>query len=133
MGERPSELFRRFHRAWTDGDLPAVLDMVDPDVVVHPLHGVLYSRMEFRGRDGMATWYREMTEPYQRFEALVEYVGDTPDGATGIIKMVGHRDGQGLFARIGVVMGVRDGRVASLTARDVDDLEAELGISHNGR
>ena len=124
-------LFHRFHEAWTDGDLAAVLAMTDPDVVVHPLHGVMYSQTEFRGHDGMRTWYGEMTEPWERFEALVEHVVDTEAGATGVVRMVAHRDGEGLFARIGVDMEVRDGRVAALTARDVEDLEAELGIARD--
>jgi len=63
-------VFRRFHEAWTRGDLDTVRRLVEPDVVVRPLHGAMFTRSEFRGRDGVAEWYRQMTEPWERFEAL---------------------------------------------------------------
>jgi len=47
------ELFRRFHEAWTSGDLPVVLALVDPEIVARPLHGILFTRSEFRGPDGI--------------------------------------------------------------------------------
>jgi ketosteroid isomerase-like protein len=126
MADSASDVFHRFHQAWTDGDLPTVLTCVDPDVVVYPLHGVLFTRKEFRGPDGVADWYREMTEPWERFEALVERVDDVPGGAQGIIKVVGYRSDEDFHARIGVDVEMRDGRILTLTARDVDDLEAQL-------
>ena len=131
MADSASDVIRRFHQAWSDGDLPTVLTCVDPDVVVHPLHGVLFTRKEFRGPDGVADWYREMTEPWERFEALVERVDDVPGGAQGIITVVGHRGDEDFHARIGVDFEMRDGRILTLTARDVDDLEAQLD-SANG-
>jgi ketosteroid isomerase-like protein len=126
MADSASAVFRRFHEAWTDGDLPAVLAVVDPEIVVHPLHGVMFSRMEFRGHDGILDWYREMTEPWDRFEALVDRVVDTPGGATGVITVVGYRGDEGFHARIGVDTEMRDGRILTLTARDADDLEQQL-------
>ena len=118
--------FRRFHEAWTAGDLETVLDCVDPGVVVRPLHGLLFTKMEFRGHDGIRDWYREMTEPYDRFEALVEEVHDHPNGVAGLLTLVGYRDGEGLHARVGVVCEMRDGRIATLTARNAGDVEREI-------
>jgi ketosteroid isomerase-like protein len=124
--DRPSAVLRRFHEAWTDGDLATVLDLVDPDVVVHPLHGVLFSRMEFRGHDGIADWYREMNDPWDRFETLVERAADTRDGAQGVLTVVGYRGDEGFHARVGVDMEIAGGRIRSLTARNVSDVESEL-------
>jgi len=61
------EIFHRFHEAWTSGDLPNVLALVDPDVVARPLHRILFTRSEFHGPDGIREWYNEMTEPWDRF------------------------------------------------------------------
>src|SRR6185312_12296990 len=36
-------LFRRFHEAWSRGDLATVRTLVDPDVVARPLHGLLFT------------------------------------------------------------------------------------------
>jgi ketosteroid isomerase-like protein len=126
MSEADRATFRRFHEAWTVGDLDAVLDCVDPDVVVHPLHGLLFTRMEFRGREGILEWYREMTGPYDRFEALVEEVHGHPKGVAGLLTLIGYRGGEGLHARVGVVCEMRDGRIATLTARNAGDVEGEI-------
>ena len=126
MGEPERATFRRFHEAWTAGDLDTVLSCVDEDVVAHPLHGLLFTRMEFRGRDGIVDWYHEMTDPYDRFEAIVEEVHDHPEGVAGLLTLVGYRGEEGLHARVGVVCEMRDGRILCLTARNVGDVEAEI-------
>lgn len=126
MGETSVAVLRRFHEAWTRGDLAEVLALVDEDVVVHPLHGALFTRMEFRGRDGIAEWYREMTDPWDRFEAIVEDAGETPEGAIGVLRVVGYRGEKGFHARVGVVCAMRDGRIASIDARNVGEVEERL-------
>jgi ketosteroid isomerase-like protein len=126
MSEADRATFRRFHEAWTAGDLETVLGCVEPDVVVRPLHGLLFTRMEFRGHDGIVDWYHEMTDPYDRFEALVEEVHDHAGGVAGLLTLVGYRDGEGLHARVGVVCEMRDGRIATLTARNAGDVEAQI-------
>jgi ketosteroid isomerase-like protein len=130
-GDRMSEVdlavVRRFHGAWTAGDIDAALALVDPDVVAHPLHGVLYSRMEYRGHDGIKQWYREMTGPWDRYEAIVEEVRETPDGRVmGTLRLVGYRGEEPFHARVGAVFGLRDGRIVSMTARNVGDVEDEM-------
>jgi ketosteroid isomerase-like protein len=127
MTKDGATVFRRFHEAWTDGDLETVLMLVDDDVVARPLHGVMFTRMEFRGRAGIADWYHEMTDPWDRFEALVEDVHETPDGVKGTLRVLGYRGEDGFHARVGVVCDVRDGRIVELTVRNVGDVEQELG------
>jgi ketosteroid isomerase-like protein len=126
MSESGAAVFRRFHEAWTAGDLPAALELVEPDVVARPLHGALFTRMEYRGRDGIADWYREMTDPWERFEALVEDARDTAGGVLGVVRVVGHRGDDAFHARVGVVCELRAGRIVALTARNVADAEIEL-------
>jgi ketosteroid isomerase-like protein len=118
--------FRRFHEAVKAGDLDTVLDCVEPDVVVRPLHGLLFTRMEFRGHNGIRDWYHEMTDPYDRYEPLVEEVHDHPDGVAGLVTLIGYRGDEGLHARVGVVCEMREGRIASLTARNASDVEDEI-------
>ena len=121
-----ASVFRGFHEAWSRGDMDTMRELVDPDVVARPLHGLLFTRMEFRGLDGIADWYREMTDPWDRFEAVVEDVNETPDGAKGVVRVAGFRDGEEFFARVGSVCTIRDGRILSLTARNVGDVEREM-------
>src|SRR5919206_2216031 len=130
MSEADLATFRRFHEAWTAGDLETVLECVAPDVVARPLHGLLFTKMEFRGREGIVAWYHEMTDPYDRFEALVEQVSRHPKGVAGVLKLIGYRGDEGLHARVGVVCEMRDGRIATLTARNAGDVEKEIrGLS----
>ena len=82
-------MFRRFHEAWTSGDLPTVLDLVDPAIVARPLQRALFTRSEFRGTDGIVDWYHEMTDPWDRFEARVEDARPTPTGTVGLLTVVG--------------------------------------------
>jgi ketosteroid isomerase-like protein len=127
MADEPSvAVLRRFHEAWTRGDLPAVRALVEDDVVVHPLHGALFTSMEFRGPDGVQQWYHEMTDPWDRFEAIVEAARETPEGAIGVLRVVGYRGEQAFHARVGVVCEMRDGRIATLDARNAGEVEKQL-------
>lgn len=126
MDETSVGVLRRFHEAWTRGDLAEALALVDEDVVVHPLHGALFTRMEFRGREGVKEWYREMTDPWDRFEAIVEEARETPEGAMGLLRVVGYRGEEGFHARVGVACELRDGRIESLTARNAGEVERLL-------
>jgi ketosteroid isomerase-like protein len=105
---------------------PDVLALVDPEIVARPLHGILFTRSEFHGRDGIREWYREMTGPWDRFEAVVEEAHPTPSGAVGLLRVVGYRGDEDFFARVGVVCEVREGRILTLTARNAGDVEREI-------
>jgi ketosteroid isomerase-like protein len=126
MGDTGVAVLRRFHEAWTRGDLPEVLSLADEDIVVRPLHGALFTRMDFRGPDGVVEWYHEMTDPWDRFEAIVEDARETPEGAIGLLRVVGYRGEEGFHARVGVVIEMRDGRITSLTARNAGEVEQRL-------
>jgi ketosteroid isomerase-like protein len=126
MSASDVEVFRRFHEAWTAGDLETALAYADPDVVARPLHGVLYSRSEYHGFDGLSQWYTEMTAPYDCFQVEVERVWPTSDGVVGVLHLVGRRGGEALDARVGAIARMRDGRIISLRAREAETVEEEL-------
>ena len=119
-------VLRRFHEAWTSGDLPTVLDLVDPEIVVRPLQRALFTRSEFRGTDGIVDWYHEMTDPWDRFEALVDEAQATPTGAVGLLTVIGYRGANPYHSRVGVTCEIRDGRIVRLTARNASDVEKEI-------
>jgi ketosteroid isomerase-like protein len=121
-------VFTRFHEAWSAGDLEAALELADPEVVARPVHGILFSRPEYVGRDGLAQWFQEMTGPWDSFDAIVEEVHPTPEGVVGFLHLVGHRGDEVFDARVASFCEVRDGRIASLTARDIWDVREELGV-----
>jgi ketosteroid isomerase-like protein len=120
------DVFRRFHEAWTTGNLAEVLEYTDPAIVARPVHGLLFTQAEYRGHDGIAQWFDEMTGPWDSFEAIVEEVHQTADGVVGFLHLVGHRGEQAFDARVASVCQVRDGRIVALTARDIWDTKEEL-------
>jgi ketosteroid isomerase-like protein len=123
-----AEVFTRFHEAWTAGDLETVLDLAASDIVARPVHGVLFTRSEYHGHDGLALWFREMTGPWDSFETVVEEVHPTADGVVGFLHLVGHRGDDVFDARVASFCEIRDGCIATLTARDIWDVKEELGV-----
>jgi ketosteroid isomerase-like protein len=126
VGESDVAVFRRFHAAWSEADLAAALALTDPHIVVRPLHRALFTRSEFRGHEGVTAWFHEMTDPWDRFEALVEDARETPEGIIALLRLVAHRGDERLHLRVGVVCQMRAGRILSLTARNAGDVEALL-------
>jgi hypothetical protein len=76
-------VFHRFHEAWTSRNLPNVLSFVDPEIVARPLHRILFTGRSSTGRRGSRTGTAEMTEPWDRFEAVVEEAHPTPPARSG--------------------------------------------------
>jgi len=125
-----SELVRRFYAAWSERDLDGMLEVVDPDVEVEPILGVLYSRESYRGHEDLAGWFREVSARWERFEAHVEKTRRRRDGVTlAFVRLIGHRGEETFEARIAVECCVRDGRIASFRGRDVWEAQEELDIN----
>ena len=121
------EVVRRFYRAWTEGDLPGMLAVVDPEVDADPVLGVLYDRQRYRGHAGIAEWYAEVAELWRDgFEAHVEDAWIRGDEVIAFVRLVGHRAGRSLDARIGVECGFRDGRISSFVGHDAEEAAAAL-------
>ena len=121
------DVFRRFHAAWTEGDLRGAIALADPDFVARPLHGAMFTRSEFCGHEGLEQWFHEMTDPWDRFEAIVDDVQERPPaGVAGLLTVTGYRGDEAFHARVGVVCELRNGRIATLTARNVGDVEEEM-------
>ena len=123
------EVFRRFHEAWSERDLERVLELSDPEIVCRPIFGTLFSRLEYHGHDGVEQWFREMHDPWDGFETVVEEVHRTPDGVVGFLHLVGHRGEEVFDARVASFAEIREGRIAALTARDVWEAQEALSAS----
>jgi ketosteroid isomerase-like protein len=118
---------RRFYRAWSAGDLPGMLAVVDPDVDALPVLGVLYHRQRYRGHAGIAEWFAEVGDLWQEgFEAEVEDARPHGDGVIAFVRLVGHRAGRTLDARIAVECGFRDGRISSFVGHDAEETAQTL-------
>ena len=123
---KDEEVFQRFHDAWTARDVNTVLELADPDIVIRPVHRLLYTQDEYRGHDGLEQWFEEMTGPWDSFDAVVEEVHRRPEHLVGFVHLIARSGERELDARVASICEVRDGRIVSLIARDIWDVKEEL-------
>lgn len=122
------DLVRRFYDAWSAGDLPAMLEVVDPDVEIEPILGVLYARESYRGREDLAAWFEEVMARWERFESRVEKARQVGDEVVAFVRLVGHRGAESYEARIAVECRFRNGRIVSFRGRDAREAEEDLTL-----
>jgi ketosteroid isomerase-like protein len=128
MGDPDVDALRRFYAAWTDGDLPAMLAEVHPDVEAQPVLGLLYERPSYRGHSGISRWFDEVDDLWDEFEARLEAAHHVDGAVVGFLHLVARTGTSESDARIAVVCHFRDGKVLSLRGRDRDELIEELGL-----
>jgi len=119
---------RAFYDAWTAGDVPAMLALVDPEVEIVPILGVLYARERYRGRDDLAAWFREVAARWDRFESRVEKARQVGDEVVAFVRLVGHRGEESFDARIAVECRLSGGRIVSFRGRDAQEAEEDLTL-----
>jgi ketosteroid isomerase-like protein len=126
MSQADVQAVRRFYAAWTEGNLPAMLDEVAPDVEAQPVLGLLYERPAYRGRSGISRWFDEVKDLWERFEVHVEETRETDDAVIAFIRLVAHQGERSSDARVGVVCRLRRGKIVSFVGRDPEELAEEL-------
>jgi ketosteroid isomerase-like protein len=128
MPERDVEAVRRFYAAWTAGDLEAMLEEVDPDVVAEPVLGLLYERPSYKGHSGISRWFEEVEDLWDHFEANVEATHEVDGAVIGFVRLVAVTGGRSSDARIAVICHFRDGKIVTIRGRDREEVAEELGI-----
>jgi ketosteroid isomerase-like protein len=128
MVQAEVDAVRRFYAAWTDGDLPAMLAQVHPDVEAQPVLGLLYERPSYRGHGGISRWFEEVDDLWDDFEAVVESTHEVDGAVIAFLRLVAHTRGRQSDARIAVVCHFRDGKIQSFRGRDREEVMEELGI-----
>jgi ketosteroid isomerase-like protein len=109
---------RRFFAAWTKGDPEAMVALVDPQVVLEPLLGVLYERGIYQGRSGIAAAAREMALRWDRFEITVADALQAGEQVAAQIHLVVEKHGMSCEGHVTVVCSLRDGLIVSLAGDD---------------
>src|SRR4051794_12731075 len=108
----------RFFAAWTAGDLETLLALVDPEVVISPLVGLLYSNRDYRGRRGVAEAFTEIVERWDRFVMRVEETRQAGDQVIALIHVVLIKHEMSSHADLGVACTLRDGLIISLAEHE---------------
>jgi ketosteroid isomerase-like protein len=110
---------RSFFRAWAAGDVSRLDTLVDADVALEPVAGLLYERESYRGRSGAAHAFRETGARWERLELTLEFAEADGDQVLAVVRVVQAKHGMTSDARITVVCAMRDGLIAAVT----DDLD----------
>ena len=105
-----------------------MLEVVDPDVEIEPILGVLYARESYRGREDLAAWFEEVMARWERFESRVEKARQVGDEVVAFVRLVGHRGAESYEARIAVECRFRNGRIVSFRGRDAREAEEDLTL-----
>jgi len=128
MANGDVDAVRRFYAAWTAGDLPRMLEEVDPEVEAQPILGLLYERPSYRGHSGISRWFEEVEDLWDDFEADVETTHEVDGAVIAFLHLITHTRGRISDARIAAIIHLRDGKILSVRGRDRDELIEELGL-----
>jgi ketosteroid isomerase-like protein len=123
-----SDVVRRYHSAMTEHDLPAALDLLEPDVSFEPLLGVLYAEHVYHGREGITHWYEEILADWDSFAMTVRDTVELEDRVVAFLELAAHRGDDTLDALIAVDCRFRGERLCSLVGRDAWAAAEELGL-----
>jgi ketosteroid isomerase-like protein len=61
-----AETLRRVNEAFNRRDVEGAMQYLDPEVELHPGLQVPDEESAYRGRDGLAEWFRSATEPWEK-------------------------------------------------------------------
>jgi len=109
----------RFFAAWASGDIATMASLVDPQAVIEPVPGLLYSRAIYHGHDGVVAALDEIAGRWERFEMRVEQAAVDGHAVLALIEVAYEKHGMSCEVEIPVVCTLRNGLIFSV----VDDGE----------
>ena len=78
MSQDNVEVMERLFRAFNRRDMPAFLDLLDPDVEWVPILGILEGRV-YRGHGDVQRWVEDLAVDWEAFEVHYEELRDLGD------------------------------------------------------
>jgi ketosteroid isomerase-like protein len=123
-----ADVVRRFYAAVSERDVPALLDMLDPNIDFEPVLGVLYAQHTYHGHHEILRWVEELGSQWDAFETIVESAIGIPGGVIAFLHLVAHRGEQSLEADIAVECRFTGDRISSFTGRDAWEVAEELSL-----
>jgi ketosteroid isomerase-like protein len=108
------------YAAWNRGDLDGWLELMHPDVRLSAAGIFLGLEPEYRGRDGLARFWRQIHEPWEGFALEVERLDEAGDDcfvAAIRFRARGVESGVEVDMPFGHALRVRDGLAVEIFAR----------------
>jgi ketosteroid isomerase-like protein len=109
---------RRFFEAWGSGDVSGLDCLVDAEVVLGPILGLLYEREVYQGRIGVANAFRETAARWDRFALTVDSAHEVGGQVVANLRLRLEKHGMTSEAPIRVACAMRDGLIATVVDAD---------------
>lgn len=125
-----SELIRAGYEAWNRNDLDAWLEVLHPDVEFHTSGVWPDFDPVYRGREGLADFWRRMHEPWEKFRIDVDQIDEQGDCfvLTLRFRAEGVDSGVEVDMRFANAIRVRDGlQIEVVSRRTVEEAREALG------
>jgi ketosteroid isomerase-like protein len=119
---------RRFYAAFTERDVPALLDTLDPEIDFEPILGILYSQHVYHGHDEMTRWCEETAAQWESFDTTVENAIEVGGGVTAFLHLAARSGDERLEADIAVECAFAGDRISRVTGRDAWEVADELRL-----
>ena len=114
-----SELLRAGYAAWNRNDCDGWLELLDPDIEI--VTSGLFPDLAavYRGHERAAKFWRQLREPWEKFNIEVEQMEEDGDSVTGWIRFRarGVDSGVEVDMRFGHAIRVRDGLALEFVTR----------------
>jgi ketosteroid isomerase-like protein len=130
-----SELVRKGYEAWSHDDRDAWLEMLHPDVEFHTSGVWPDFDPVYRGREGLAEFWRRMHEAWGEFRIDIEHMDEERDCFVLALsfRATGAGSGVKVDLKFANAVRVRDGLLAKFVSRrTVDEAREALAGSQDG-
>ncbi len=114
MSQSNVELAKRVIDAFNRRDVDGIFECVNPDVEWFPAMSVTFGS-GLRGREGIESYVREVSDSWEEYRVVLQDVRDLPDEQVlALSRVEGRGAGSGglVDAQMGQVFDFRDGRIA---------------------
>jgi ketosteroid isomerase-like protein len=132
MSQENVDVVRTSIDCWNRDDLNAVLETVDPDLEFHTSGVFPDFDAVYRGREGFATFWRAMHEPWKDLRLDIERIEDGGDCVAVEFRFRAMGAGSGAIVdlKFANAITVRDGLQIKIVARRVfEHARREAGLS----
>ena len=113
MSQENIEIVKRAMAAFDRRDVDAIYECVAPDLAWFPAMPVTFAGGAFRGREGIESYVREVSDAWEEYRVVAEDVRDLGDRVLVLSRV--EALGAGSRARVDSAMGqvydLRDGRI----------------------
>jgi ketosteroid isomerase-like protein len=125
MSEENVEVVRRCYELLTARDFSALVELVDPDVVIDLSRNV-FNPARYRGRDGVRRWVEGVDEIWEDFHLEPEELIDAGDSVFAGARISGKGRGSGVEAEMQIfaIWTLRESKVSHVTGGYRDRAEA---------